>query len=144
MRYEFFMRRCIELALMAKSRGDSAVGSVVVKDEKIVGEGIEGGKTHKDITFHAEVEAIREAVKNLQTTNLSGCILVTTHEPCILCSYVIRHHKISTVVVGVSSGEIGGFSSQYPILKDSRIKIWTDPPKVIMGVLEEECRQLKQ
>lgn len=144
MRYEFFMRRCIELALMAKSRGDSAVGSVVVKDEKIVGEGIEGGKTHKDITFHAEVEAIREAVKNLQTTNLSGCILVTTHEPCILCSYVIRHHKISTVVVGVSSGEIGGFNSQYPILKDSRIKIWTDPPKVIMGVLEEECRQLKQ
>lgn len=144
MRYEFFMRRCIELALMAKSRGDSAVGSVVVKDEKIVGEGIEGGKTHKDITFHAEVEAIREAVKNLETTNLSGCILVTTHEPCILCSYVIRHHKISTVVVGVSSGEIGGFSSQYPILKDSRIKIWTDPPKVIMGVLEEECRQLKQ
>lgn len=144
MRYEFFMRRCIELALMAKSRGDSAVGSVVVKDEKIVGEGIEGGKTHKDITFHAEVEAIREAVKNLETTNLSGCILVTTHEPCILCSYVIRHHKISTVVVGVSSGEIGGFNSQYPILKDSRIKIWTDPPKVIMGVLEEECRQLKQ
>lgn len=141
--YGTFMRRCIELALIAKKRGDSPVGSIVVKDEKIVGEGIEGGKTHKDITFHAEVEAIRQAVRNLQTTNLCDCILITTHEPCILCSYIIRHHKISTVVVGVPSGEIGGFTSKYPILKDTDITSWSTPPHVIMGVLEKECQRLK-
>ena len=59
--YESFMRRCIELARIAKQRGDSPVGSVIIKDGQIVAEGIEGSKTHKDITFHAEIEAIRNA-----------------------------------------------------------------------------------
>jgi tRNA(adenine34) deaminase len=53
-KYESLMRRCIELAKIAKERGDSPVGSIIVKDEQIVAEGIEGGKTHKDVTFHAE------------------------------------------------------------------------------------------
>jgi len=96
----FYMKSCIDLALTAKARGDSPVGSVVVQDGIIIGEGIEGGKTKKDITFHAEIEAIREA--NLMTGNadLSDCILYTTHEPCIMCSYVIRHAEIQMVVFG--------------------------------------------
>ena len=40
--------------------GDGPVGSLIVQNEKIIGEGIEG-ETHKDITFHAEIEAIRGA-----------------------------------------------------------------------------------
>ena len=136
------MRRCIELAKIAKERGDSPVGSVIVRDGQIVGEGIEGGKTHRDITFHAEIEALRHATANLGKTDLSGCIMVTTHEPCIMCSYAIRHYKIGLIVVGMTTGEIGGYSSALPVLLDRTISKWTTPPKIIDGILEQECKAL--
>jgi len=76
----------------------------------------------------------------LGTADLSDCTLVTTHEPCILCSYAIRHHRIPLVVFGVAVGEIGGYSSELAVLKDRTVKRWGEPPEVIGGVLEEECR----
>lgn len=140
--YEELMWKCISLAKNAKERGDSPVGAVLVQDGRITSEGIEGGKTHKDITFHAEIEAIRNATNALERMDLSDCILVTTHEPCIMCSYVIRHHKIKTVIVGVATEEGGGYSSALPLLLDKTIKQWEDPPKIIEGILEQECRDL--
>lgn len=140
--YEDYMRKCLSLAQIAKARGDSPVGSILVQNGKVVGEGIEGGKTYRDITFHAEIEAIRNARTYLGKTDLSDCILVTTHEPCIMCSYVIRHHKIQLIIVGLSTGEIGGYSSALPLLVDRSISKWAEPPKIIEGILEEECRAL--
>ena len=106
--HEFYMKFAIDLARKTKARGDAPVGSVVVQDGSIIAEGMEGGKTKKDITFHAEIEAIREANIITGKSDLSDCILYTTHEPCIMCSYVIRHPKINTVVFGVSVIETGG------------------------------------
>ena len=140
--HEFYMRICIDLAKIAKQRGDSPVGSIIVQNGVIIGEGIDGGKTHNDITFHAEIEAIRNATKYLGKQDLSDCILYTTHEPCIMCSYVIRHTKIPIVVTGLATGEIGGFSSQLPLLLDTTIRRWSAPPTLINGILENECADL--
>jgi tRNA(adenine34) deaminase len=140
--HEFYMNKCIELAKIAKRNGDSPVGSILVKNGEIIGEGIEGGKTFKDITFHSEIEAVRNARILLETQDLSDCIMYTTHEPCIMCSYVIRHHQIKAIIIGLASGEIGGFSSVYPLLKDETIQKWNNPPQVLFGILEEECKQL--
>lgn len=136
------MEKCIELAKIAKINGDSPVGSLLVKNGKIVGEGIEGGKTFKDITFHSEIIAIRNTRALLGTPDLSDCVIYTTHEPCIMYSYVIRHHQINTIIIGVASGNIGGFSSDYPLLKDQSIKKWQAPPTVLFGILEEKCKEL--
>lgn len=136
------MQMCIALANIAKQRGDSAVGSVIVKNNVVIGKGIEGGKTYHDITYHAEIEAIRQATKLLKTQNLSDCILYTTHEPCIMCSYVIRHTGIESVVIGITTGEIGGLSSHLPLLADETIKRWTKPPEIIKSILEKECLEL--
>lgn len=140
--YEVLMRRCIELAKIAKKRGDSPVGSLIVKEGQIVAEGIEGNKTHKDITFHAEIEAVRNATAKLGKSDLSDCFMVTTHEPCIMCSYVIRHHKIDLIIVGIPTGEIGGYSSALPVLLDRTISKWASPPNIIDRILEEECKEL--
>lgn len=140
--YENLMRHCIELAMVAKARGDSPVGAIIIKEGKIIAEGIEGGKSNNDITFHAEIEAVRNARTLLKTADLSDCTMVTTHEPCIMCSYLIRHHKIPLIVFGLSTGEIGGYSSALPLLVDKTISRWEDPPRVIKGILEEECRDL--
>lgn len=140
--HEFYMRRCIALALQSKQRGDSPVGAVVVQNEKVVGEGLEGGKTHNDITYHAEIEAIRQATNSLQRQDLSDCVMYTTHEPCIMCSYVIRHTRIQAIVIGIKTGEIGGFSSHFPVLADQTIKRWGMVPQIITGVLEKDCLAL--
>lgn len=134
------MRRCIALARLAKERGESPVGAVIVHAGEVIAEGIEAGRTEQDITRHAEVIAINNARRALGTADLSDCILVTTHEPCILCSYAIRHHRIPLVAFGLAVGEIGAYSSELAVLKDRTVKRWGEPPEVIGGVLEEECR----
>jgi tRNA(adenine34) deaminase len=138
--HEFYMKFCIDLALIAKARGDSPVGAVMVQNGIVIAEGIEGGKTKKDITFHAEIEAIREANIITGNTDLSDCILYTTHEPCIMCSYVIRHAKIQAVVFGLSVVEIGGVHSFYPILTDTKIKNWGKPPRIVKGIMERDIK----
>lgn len=139
---EDFMHACIELALIAQQRGDPPVGAVLVRDGHVIAKGIEGGRTYNDITYHAEVEAIRQATTLLNSQDLSEYTLYTTHEPCILCSYVIRHTKIHTIVMALTTGEIGGMSSRYPLLSDDSIKKWGAPPTLITGILEKECREL--
>lgn len=138
--HEFYMKACIDLALEAKAKGESPVGSVIVQNGSIIGEGIERSKAKRDISFHAEIEAIREATIMLGNSDLSDCSLYTTHEPCIMCSYAIRHSKINTVVFGISTVETGGASSFYPILTDTKIKKWGKAPRIVKGILEREIK----
>jgi tRNA(adenine34) deaminase len=138
--HEYFMRICIEQALVAKARGDSAVGSILVQEGTIIARGSEAAKTKMDISFHAEIEAMREAIELLETQDLSNCILYSTHEPCIMCSYVIRSYKIQTVVFGISTAETGGLHSAYPLLSDTKIKKWGKPPRIIQGILDRDIK----
>ncbi|WP_292009749.1 nucleoside deaminase [Chryseobacterium sp.] len=141
--HESYMRRCIELGKIAKENGESPVGSILIKDNIIVAEGIEAGKQKKDITRHAEIEVIRNYIQQTSNSNLEGFTMYTTHEPYIMCSYVIRHHKISSVVWGISTGEIGGYSSpDFKILPSETISKWGDAPLLIPNILEEECKAL--
>ena len=50
-----FMDRCIALAEKAAAEGESPVGSIVVKEGRIIGEGYEKSRQLKDITRHAEI-----------------------------------------------------------------------------------------
>lgn len=142
LQHEFFMARCIELAKLAKANGESPVGSIIVKNNEIIGEGIEAVKAHRDITYHAEIEAIRVTQSKLQPVNLTDAVMYSTHEPCIMCAYVIRHHKIGTIVVGIPSKTLGGYSSPYPLLLDNKIHSWAPAPIVIEDILSVECRAL--
>ncbi|WP_229210928.1 nucleoside deaminase [Dyadobacter jiangsuensis] len=125
-----FLQRCHELALEAGQSGNTPVGALIVRDGVIVGEGIEATRPDNDITRHAEVEAIRDALKRLGTDKLTGCAMYTTHEPCILCSYVIRHYQISWVGFEHAVPAVGGVSSSWPILTAADIQIWTPPPVI--------------
>lgn len=142
--HKHFMQHCIQLAKEAMSEGNPPVGSVVVKDGLIVGQGIETGKSRGDITYHAEIEAIRDAVSRTKQKDLSDCSLYTTHEPCIMCSYVIRHHAIKEVIIGANVRAVGGVTSNYPILIVKDIEIWNNPPIVIKNVCSEDCKLLTE
>ena len=143
-RHQHFMRRCIELAMIAKQRGDTPVGSVIVVGGEIIGEGIEELPTSPSVTGHAEVLACQAAVDRIGPRELTGASLYTTAEPCFMCSYVIRQSRIALVAYGVETPEIGGVTSSMPILTKTRVSQWTTPPKIVGGVLHDECEALRR
>ncbi|HEV7698938.1 MAG TPA: nucleoside deaminase [Pyrinomonadaceae bacterium] len=84
--HEKFMRRAIELARSGMDGGAGGpFGCIVVKDGEIVGEGNNQVTSTNDPTAHAEVVAIREACRSLETFQLEGCEIYTSCEPCPMC-----------------------------------------------------------
>jgi guanine deaminase len=81
-----FIQRAIAISREALSKpGCAPFGAVVVKDDRIVGEGLNHSTAHFDPTSHGEVEAIRHACANLQSLDLTDCDLYSSCEPCALC-----------------------------------------------------------
>jgi tRNA(adenine34) deaminase len=137
--HESYMRLCLKLAGIARERGEVPVGSVIVRDGAVIAEGIEGVRAQLDVAHHAEMEAIRRTCQILQTLDLSECTLYTSAEPCFMCSYAIRACRISTVVFGAPVNAVGGSSSHFPVLSTSAVPSWGPPPKIVQGILSEEC-----
>lgn len=134
-----YMRRCLELAEVAARAGDTPVGAVVVCGNEVVAEGVERTRTTRDPSAHAEIEAIRQACRRLDTLDLRRCSLYSTVEPCVLCGYAIRRTGIAHVVYGVPAGQAGGYTSSYAILVDQNLEGWPPVPEVTSGVLADEC-----
>lgn len=65
---------------------------------------------------------------------LSKATLYSTHEPCIMCAYPIRHYKIPRVVLGISVNVLGSYSSQFNLLTTDTIAKWPIVPEVIIGI----------
>ena len=125
------MTRCFRLAEQAAARGDTPVGSIVADGEgNVIAEAGERNRT-EDIFAHAELLAIREALKVLGRNDLTGLTLITTNEPCFLCSYAIRQTAISRVVFARNTPGIGGATSLYPILSSADIPGWPMPPEIV-------------
>lgn len=85
-REEKFMQEAIALSAKGIQNNEGGpFGCVVVKDDKIVGRGNNSVTSLNDPTAHAEVMAIREACKNLDTFQLTDCEIYTSCEPCPMC-----------------------------------------------------------
>ena len=139
-----FMRRCIELAKRAQSRKNTPVGSVVVIDGEIAGEGIEEVPGGNNLTGHAEVLACQNAVEQTGSRRLDGATLYSTGRA--LLHVFVRPSgspEISLVVYGLETPHIGGVTSAHPILTDAGLTDWKPAPRVLGGVLSDECRQLR-
>lgn len=135
---EFFMRRCIQLALNAEGRTypNPMVGAVVVCDGKIVGEGwhMKAGEPH------AEVHAIGAVADD---DLLRRSTIYVSLEPCAHqgrtppCADLIIRKGIPNVVVGCmdSFSKVDGRGIR---------KLRAAGVNVVVGVLEDECRRLNR
>lgn len=80
-----FMQRAIALAVENVRQGGGPFGAVIVRDGKILAEGVNRVTANHDPTAHAEVQAIRQAASLLQTFDLQGCDIYSSCEPCPMC-----------------------------------------------------------
>jgi tRNA(Arg) A34 adenosine deaminase TadA len=79
------------------NRGGGPFGAIIVKDGRVVARAVNTVTTGNDPTAHAEVNAIREACRQLQTFDLSGCEIYASCEPCPMCLSAIYWARIDRV-----------------------------------------------
>jgi tRNA(Arg) A34 adenosine deaminase TadA len=93
-----FIERAIKLSEKGmNNNAGGPFGAVIVKDNKIIAEGYNQVTSSNDPTAHAEIVAIREACKNLNSFQLDGCIIYTSCEPCPMCLGAIYWARPSAV-----------------------------------------------
>jgi tRNA(Arg) A34 adenosine deaminase TadA len=101
-----FLRRAIQLATNNVTSGAGGpFGAVVVRDGKIVGEGMNTVTASHDPTAHAEVNAIRAAAKTLDTYTLAGCELYTSCEPCPMCLAAAYWAHVDAIYYGAGAAD---------------------------------------
>jgi tRNA(Arg) A34 adenosine deaminase TadA len=93
-----FVQMAIEQAKKSVKDGEFPAGAIVVKDGKIISEGISVGYKQNDPSGHAETAAIREACKKLKTSNLAGATLYESIECCVMCFSVAYWAGVSKIV----------------------------------------------
>lgn len=85
MSHEDLMREALSLARANIAEGGRPFGAVVVKDNQVVGRGVNEIHRTKDPTAHAELTALRTASQTLGTSRLDGCVVYASGHPCPMC-----------------------------------------------------------
>ena len=110
-----FMEMAINEARQGITSGEvGPFGCVIVKDDKVVGVGHNQVVLNNDATCHGEMQAIRNASKNLNTFNLSGCELYKTGETCNMCLSECIWANIDKVYYGctIADNSVIGFRDE--------------------------------
>lgn len=112
---DYVMDKAIELSLKGVRKGGGPFGAVIVKDGNVVGAAHNMVTLCNDPTAHAEVMAIRNACKTLQTFSLSGCVLYSSCEPCPMCLAAAYWANIGEIVYANDreQAEDVGFSDKF-------------------------------
>lgn len=101
-----FLRRAIQLATANVTSGAGGpFGAVIVRDGRIVGEGVNTVTTAHDPTAHGEVNAIRAAARALGSFSLAGCQLYTSCEPCPMCLAAAYWARVDAIYYGASAAD---------------------------------------
>lgn len=106
MDHRFFMNEAIKEAIEGVNNNDGGpFGCVIVKDGEVIGRGHNCVTSSNDPTAHAEVAAIRDACRNLNSFQLDNCIIYTTCEPCPMCLGAIYWARPKKVYYGSNQND---------------------------------------
>ena len=138
-----YMRVAIREAQLSRSEGNKGYGAVVVFDNQTMGQAHNTAVTERDPSLHAEVNAIRQAVKTKNDPDLCGAILFSTCEPCPMCASLAAWANVTTIVYGVSVEEIAQWGhTRIQVSASEIIARFPCSVEVIGNVLHNECRTL--
>jgi tRNA(adenine34) deaminase len=131
------MRRALDEAARAARAGDVPVGAVLLAPD---GSELAAGHNERELTgdptAHAEVLALRRGAAALGEWRLTGCTLVVTLEPCVMCAGALVQSRVARVVYGAVDEKAGAAGSLWDLVRDRRLN---HRPEVLPGVLGDEC-----
>jgi len=111
-----FLRRAIALATRNVTSGNGGpFAALIVRDGKVIAEGVNVVVATSDPTAHGEVTAIRNACKALNAFSLAGCELYTSCEPCPMCLAASHWARLDAVFYAASAEDAAkaGFDDAY-------------------------------
>lgn len=130
----YFMKQALQEARKAYELGEVPVGAVIVCQNRIIARSHNLTETLKDVTAHAEMQAVTAATNLLGGKYLTDCTLYVTLEPCIMCAGALGWSQLSRLVYGASD-ERRGFSVFAP-------KALHPKTQIVKGIMQEECLQI--
>jgi len=111
-----FLKLAVDEAFLGMRAGEGGpFGAIVTRDGKIIGRGHNTVLASRDPTAHAEVNAIRNACKNMESHQLRGAVIYSNFEPCPMCLAAIYWAGIRTLFFcnGRSDAEKIGFMDNH-------------------------------
>ena len=118
---EYFMSLALSQARHAWDLGEIPVGAVIVNAaNEIVSVGCNRTIIDNDPCAHAEIVALRNAGKVLDTYRLTDLTMYVTLEPCCMCSGALIHARLKRLVYGAKDPKTGACGSVFDVLIDSR------------------------
>ncbi len=133
----YYMTRALEEARRAAAEGEIPVGAVIVAGDRIVARGHNLTETLRDVTAHAEMQAITAATLARDAKYLPDTTLYVTLEPCLMCAGAIGWSQIGRVVIGARDPR-RGFSTM------TSASPFHPKTEVVWDVMADECLQLVQ
>ena len=131
------MSNALQLADQAQLHNDVPVGALVVNQNgEIIGRGKNEREKSNDPLAHAELMAIKDAAKNLNSYRFDDLTLVVTLEPCAMCAGAIAQSRFSRLVFGAFDEKAGAVGSVWDLIRDPRALTKIE---VVSGVLLDEC-----
>jgi tRNA(adenine34) deaminase len=134
------MSNALQLAQQAQLHNDVPVGALVVNQMgEIIGRGKNEREKSNDPLAHAELMAIKDAAKNLNSYRFDDLTLVVTLEPCAMCAGAIAQSRFSRLVFGTFDEKAGAVGSVWDLIRDPRA---LSKIEVVSGVLQDECAEI--
>jgi len=138
---ERFMKVAIEKAREGVKNGQTPFGACIIKDGKVVSCVSNSVWKAGDITAHAEMNAIREACKKLETIDLSRCVIYSTCEPCPMCFSACYWAQISKIVFGMRIEDALRFGFNEMLISNKKMKSFAESEVEIKAdFMKDECR----
>jgi len=135
--YKLLMSNALQLAQQAQLHNDVPVGALVVNQMgEIIGRGKNEREKSNDPLAHAELMAIKDAAKYLNSYRFDDLTLVVTLEPCAMCAGAIAQSRFSRLVFGAFDEKGGAVGSVWDLIRDQRALTKIE---VVSGVLLDEC-----
>jgi len=134
--HQEMIKRALQLAWEAYNQEEVPVGALIVLKDKIIVRAYNEKEKLKDPTSHAEILAIREACRYLQSWHLDGATLYVTLEPCPMCAYASIQARLKRVVFGAYDPKAGAAGSVVNLFEKN---LFNHNVELIGGILEKEC-----
>ena len=133
------MKIALKLAEKAFTQNEIPVGSIIVKENRIIGRGYNQKERLTDPTAHAEIISISAASSTMNDWRLNGATIYVSKEPCSMCAGAIINARISKLVFGAYDDKKGCCGSLYQLCGDKRLDSYT---AVRGGIEEDICSSL--
>ena len=105
------MQVAIDLAKISYENNEVPVGAIVVLENNIIGKGRNSVISDKDVSAHAEINAIKDASRNIGNYRLINCSIYVTLEPCHMCAKAISDARIDNLVFATEEPKTGSIVS---------------------------------